>query len=374
MDRANTGLEDRTCFDAYFNQWISAQYAIGKISENSERVYQSMWTGFIAGLLDASGCAIDPLSCGKETLISAVERSTAGSHTSYPKRMAQLVSKVLIHAAMVSAEIDFRRVPIDAFKALPMAFKDNRRKDPVISSLSASMVVAPVVSEEGFDIRPTNEWKIARNIAIASLNVHCGLKMEEIIALNHGDISDDSETAKKWDHESGRLIKAYVVHVRGSRHRQITMPAYAVAYLEDWLTKWSLVVARQPQPEDPFLIGRPLLDQSRKPTGVVTRVSRLTVYRAIKMAMDNISSNQGRNGFIYRQISAGIPTEIVSEWAGFHSSLTIERHARMIPGASHENPANKPTGKTQAGKAARQATKHATKHMTRHLARIIPAV
>lgn len=288
---------------ATFNHWSQFMIEDGQLTIGSAKIYASIWRKF------STTAASEPHQCASagrlaslsvNQLSQIVTTASEGSATSYPKRMAQLVSRVMVFAFGGHA----------AAEMLPSLFLDNRKKDPVYAELENTLHNQNAEQNLSLDFSKSgqsrSDWKSIRDQAIAALCLYAGLRLNEIIQLRMTDIKSDAE--------------GYVLSIKGQRVRTVPIAKAGNQFLSAWLTERSNICEQVGDVSHDYVFIATLSGGS---------VARLTVYRATKRVLgdsDHGTATAARNTFAARQIANGTDDQIISDWMGYRTDFTIARH------------------------------------------------
>ncbi|MFL9610940.1 tyrosine-type recombinase/integrase [Methylobacillus sp. Pita2] len=324
-----------------FDQWSEVQQRRGLSKPKSLQVYISMWNRISK---TAANMDLDISKANLVDLIELVNQSTQDSTSSYPKRMAQLLARVLLSADDKNS----------AAAKLPDQFQDNRRKKPlilnataVITTLTDDVALTPkrVSSTLGAKraLRQTEirKWKVTRAKAMAACALYAGLKANEILNLELNSIIPDNDGCD--------------FNIQGARRRRIPMSSQGHRYIMEWMDARSKIFDKLNQEEKAqfttkFFIG----SSSGGP------ISRATVHREIQRVLEatfsedetgqeqSFTATASRNAFAIKQAMNGIPKHIITDWLGYKHSATIydrisafeENGGDAVPAKDNSAPTN----------------------------------
>lgn len=288
-----------------FDQWIDYQAKAVLTKPKSLGVYTSMWNGVThqAGLMNIELTDVD-----LQTLIFLIKEVTRNSSSSYPRRLAQLVTRVLI----------FHNDKNSAAAKLPEAFPDNRRKTPLFLGGTVSHSRHLDIDKEPTKLRvtPTQEWKISRAKALAACALFAGLKANEILTLEMNSIIPDND---------GCIFK-----IKGARKRRIPIASQGHEYITEWMEARTRLFELQDQEGKSRFSTRFFIGSSKG-----SSISRATIHRDIRSVLvatfGDIPGNDphvfnaaaSRNAFAIKQALNGIPKHIITDWLGYKHSATI---------------------------------------------------
>ena len=298
---------NRVYLTQVFEDWSQAAIASKTLSEGSRKIYLSMWRKFSAALLEAEGRSLDSveqlsrLTIGAMT--TAVVKASKASATSYPKRMAQLVSRVITH------HVGKKHPASD----LAEGFSDNRAQSPVyLSHQNRQAFVSNGDTANNanlFDMDETLNWKRLRNKAIAAVSLYAGLRLQEIVSLRIRHISFDPE--------------GYIFNVPGSKHRTVPIAKEGNQIVGEWIASLRVLLDNLNDAafNDAHLFISTL---SGKP------MTKITAHRATREVLNQQTATAARNTFALRQITGGVSNELVLGWMGYKTNFTVEKHFMAI--------------------------------------------
>lgn len=275
---------------AVFRAWADRLIASGQLKASSLKIYQSMW----AKLVGDNPADITTLNDDQLSLV--IRKATADSPTSYPKRVAQLVSRVMAYHYL---EKDPAKS--EAYEKFHERFDDNRPKAPKFANQKAKDHYRDEIQAKAH--WPSMGWKEKRNLALAAVGLFAGLKLSEIIHLRFVDM--------RYIPHLGQ----YMIDVQGANKRSVPMHQDGTRYLHEWI-----------EVRQGFMT-----DETKKPgaylfiaTTTGTQISRVTAYRCIKDVL-GLSSNATRNTFAITNIAVGNDKALVAKWLGYRNEENLEK-------------------------------------------------
>jgi site-specific recombinase XerD len=158
-----------------------------------------------------------------------------------------------------------------------------------------------------------NPAKVARDTAIITLMITCGLRRDEIASALWSDL---------FQQGVNQLLK---VHGKGEKMRIAKLPAMTVTALDRWR-------AYHPTP-----IGEKALFSHIRKSGLVTTASItdravwfLVRKAAVRAGLTNVSPHDLRRSFARGAFEAGVSFELIRQALGHSSIATTERYVNSV--------------------------------------------
>lgn len=292
MARTNVSLLNAQARADYsiFMRWCEHAQSHLKIKDSSLNIYRSMWAKLVAGTdHDVSTLTEDQLDV-------LVRKSSSDSKTSYPKRMSQLVSRVMAYHYQ-STDLSKSK----GFEKFHERFDDLRPTAPKYANSSKREHYKESIEHKLH--WPSMDWKEKRNMAIAAVGLFAGLKLSEIIRLRFKDVQYIPHLGQFHIHVHGSMSRVVPLHLTGTRH------------INEWISARLEFLKEEKRRDDSHFF---VSTQSGKP------ISRVTAYRSIKDVL-GLSTNSARNTFAVTNIANGHASELVAQWLGYRMKENLEK-------------------------------------------------